>query len=252
MSNASEHNTIRLPETDEDAARAHEVSSHGTSYWLHQVRVWKAPQLREAFLAGTRYARAADPSTWARGYAEFELAFCDILGLEGNVPPALARETLRALVAERDALKEAAEAKDLEKSPVDEAPKEEGCPFCRAPRAEARRALVRPYACGSYETRSAYEDPARRAMFTQSAQCVFDGATWLRSQPEASTTRYPIANGLTRYTELGIRIQTVLEQSAVRAPEDCEDVKRFVVKESETCTKMLDTISEWMKGASSK
>lgn len=171
MSNASEHNTIRLPETDEDAARAHEVSSHNSSYWLHQVRVWKAPQLREAFLAGTRYARAIDPSTWARGYAEFELAFCDILGLEGNVPPALARETLRALVAERDALKGAAEARDVEKTPPEpEAPKEEGCPACGARKAHQHNPETQPYVCGSIVHFGRGRDP-HLSKFAQSVKC---------------------------------------------------------------------------------
>lgn len=64
-------------------------------------------------------------------------------------------------------------------------------------------------------------------------------AAWLRNQALL---------GLPRYAELGVRVATVLEQNAVRAPEDCAEVSGFMKHASSTGVALMQTIAEWMKG----
>lgn len=159
---------------DVAAARAYELEVRGTSNWLHQARVGKAQGLREAFLAGISYARAADPSMWARGYAEFEEAFCQVLGLEGNVPPAVARQKLKDMQRDLDELRAVVARGPAPTALVPaEAPPvaENGCPACGAARTASRGYApnVWGYACGSV-TRSYHDTPS--PMFTQSVPCV--------------------------------------------------------------------------------
>lgn len=181
MSKAPEQNIPMGP--DEAAARAHEVSSHGSAYWLHQKRVWKAPELRKAFLAGMTHARShpADPSHWAVGYAKFELAFCDLCGLEGNVPPALARETLAKMQAELCALREKVSRMGAEKAPAGEAASaaQETCPACGAAPVVARGPEFHRYACGS--VRRTYHD-VPYPMLSQSTMCVHNQMLAIRDE----------------------------------------------------------------------
>jgi hypothetical protein len=243
VSNTPEHDA-RAPEGDAPhpdvrAARTYVESVRDTADIKHDGIAWHPEGMREAFLAGITYGRNTHPdlATWVVGYSRFEMAFHEVLGLEGNVPPDMARTALKELKRDLDELRAVAARAPAQAALVPARgvhAAEGGCPACGAARSAQQSRAIQPYACGSwvqYRVNSQPQEP----MFAQSVPC-------LRGSIEH-------ARRFSRDAELGVRIRVVLEQNEVRTEEDCNDVAGFMRHASSTGVAMMNTIREWMKGA---